>query len=170
MDVEQIHNLVAWRDQLPWLEHERESGRVGRVGVTHWQERAFGELEQALRTGRFDTVQVPLNPLERGCERRILPFAAELAVAVIVMRPLAAGQLLRRPPRAGALTALHGFGVTTWPEALLKWALSDPRVDAVIPATRRPGRAAENARAGEPPWFDPEARTLVERLAAEAGR
>ena len=36
----------------------------------------------------------------------------------------------------------------------------------VIPATRNPEHARENAAAGEPPWFDAEQRQLVERLAA----
>jgi hypothetical protein len=35
-----------------------------------------------------------------------------------------------------------------------------------IPATSRPERAGENAAAGRPPWFGPEERRLVERLAA----
>ena len=52
----------------------------------------------------------------------------------------------------------------TWPQALLKWALSDERVDLVIPATSRPERTAENARAGEPPWFTLKQRALVEEL------
>jgi hypothetical protein len=43
--------------------------------------------------------------------------------------------------------------------------LSDDRVDVAIPATSRPERPAENAAAGEPPWFGPEERALVERLA-----
>ena len=54
-----------------------------------------------------------------------------------------------------------------WAQALLKWALSDDRVDVVIPATRRPEHATENAAAGVPPWFGPEERRYVERLAAE---
>jgi aryl-alcohol dehydrogenase-like predicted oxidoreductase len=61
---------------------------------------------------------------------------------------------------------LRAFGVETWPQALLKWALSDERVDVVIPATRRPEHARENAAAGWPPWFGPEERRLVEGLAA----
>jgi diketogulonate reductase-like aldo/keto reductase len=163
VEIEQIHNLVAWERQLEWLEQEREAGRIGRLGVTHYAASAFGELARALRTGRFETVQVPLNPDERECEREVLPLAAELGVAVIVMRPLGEGSLLRRSPSPEELEPL---GVDSWPEALLKWALSDERVDVVIPATRVPEHARANAAAGSPPWFDDEQRRLVERFAA----
>jgi aryl-alcohol dehydrogenase-like predicted oxidoreductase len=163
VEVEQVHNLVAWEEHLPWLEGEREAGRIGRLGVTHYSSGSFDGLARALRTGRFETLQVPLNPLERECERELLPLAAELGVAVIVMRPFASGPLLRRtPPDLGPL---REFGVETWPQALLKWALSDPRVDLVIPATSKPERAVENAAAGSPPWFGREEREYVERLA-----
>jgi diketogulonate reductase-like aldo/keto reductase len=165
IEVEQVHNLVSWREHLPWLEKEREAGRIGELGVTHYDASAFGDLETALQTGHFQTLQVPLNPLERECEQRLLPLAAELGVAVIVMRPLAEGALLRREPGPEQLEPLRELGVTTWPQALLKWALSDERVDVVIPATRSPEHARANAAAGEPPWLGPEERRLVERLA-----
>ena len=165
VDVEQVHNLVAWEEHLSWIEEEREAGRIGRLGVTHYASGAFAELARALRTGRFQTLQVPLNPHERECERELLPLAAELGVAVVVMRPFGEGELLRRPPSAEELAPLRPFGVETWAQALLKWALSDPRVDLVIPATSRPERAAENAAAGGPPWLGHEERAYVERLA-----
>jgi diketogulonate reductase-like aldo/keto reductase len=162
VEVEQIHNLRAWEEHLPWLEAERDAGRIDRLGVTHYSPGAFGELGRALRTGRFDVVQLPLNPHERECERELLPLAAELGVAVIVMRPLGEGALLRRSaPQA----VLEELGVETWPDALLKWALSDPRVDVVIPATRSPDHARANTAAAEPPWFDAAQRQLVERFA-----
>ena len=163
VDVEQIHNLQSWEQQLPWLERERDEGRIGRLGVTHYSPRAFGELARALRTRRFEVVQVPLNPQERECERELLPLAAELGVAVIVMRPLGEGALVRRSPPAEVLDEL---GVTAWPQALLKWALSDGRVDAVVPATRSPEHARANAAAGSPPSYDAQQRRLVERFAA----
>jgi len=165
VDVEQIHNLAAWRDQLAWLERERDEGRVAKLGVTHYAASAFAELAEALRTRRFDVVQLPYNPHEREVERELLPLAAELGIAVIVMRPFGEGALVRRSPGAGELAPLRPFGVETWGQALLKWVLSDDRVDVAIPATSRPERPAENAAAGEPPWFGPEERALVERLA-----
>jgi diketogulonate reductase-like aldo/keto reductase len=163
VEIEQIHNLLSWERHLEWLEEERDGGRIDRLGVTHYSAGSFGELARALRTRRFDAVQVPLNPIERGCERELLPLAAELGVAVIVMRPLGEGALLRRQPTSAELAPL---GVDSWPLALLKWALSDERVDVVIPATRRPDHARANAAAGSPPWFDADQRRLVESLAS----
>ncbi len=166
VEIEQIHNLAAWQEQLEWLEEERAAGRIDRLGVTHYAPSAFGELAKALRTKRFDTVQLPHNPRERDCERELLPLAAELGLAVIVMRPLGEGSLLRRLPSAEALAPLRDFGVETWPQALLKWVLSDERIDVAIPATTSAAHARENAAAGSPPWFGPDERQLVEELAA----
>jgi diketogulonate reductase-like aldo/keto reductase len=166
VEIEQIHNLVRWREHLDWLEHERAEGRVDRLGVTHYSSGSFDALADALETRRFDVVQLPYNPRERRVEERLLPLAAELGVAVIVMRPLGGGDLARRAPTAGELAPLLPFGVETWAQALIKWVLSDERVDVAIPATARPERTAENGAAGWPPWFGPDERRLVERLAA----
>ena len=88
VEIEQVHNLVAWEEHLPWLENERASGRIDRIGVTHWSPGAFDELERALRTRRFDVVQLPLNPARARSERRLLPLAEELGIAVIVHEPV----------------------------------------------------------------------------------
>lgn len=165
VEIEQVHNLVGWRDHVGWLEEEREAGRIGRLGVTHYAAGAFRDLADAMRTGRFETVQLPYNPQERESERVLLPLAAELGMAVLVMRPFAEGRLLRREPAPAEIASLREFGVETWPQALLKWVLSDDRVDIAIPATRDPEHARTNAVAGSPPWFGPDERALVERLA-----
>jgi diketogulonate reductase-like aldo/keto reductase len=165
VDVEQVHNLVSWREQIPWLEAEKAAGRIGRLGVTHYAPSEFRELAEAMTTRRFQSVQLPYNPFERACEGELLPLAEALGMAVIVMRPFGEGELFLRPPLEADLEPLREFGVETWAQALLKWALSDARVDVVIPATRNPLHAAQNALAGEPPWFGPDERRLVERLA-----
>jgi aryl-alcohol dehydrogenase-like predicted oxidoreductase len=162
IELMQIHNLLDWRERLDWLARERDTGRVRMIGATHYSSGAFGELEQVMRTGRIDAIQIPFNPLEREVEERLLPLAEELDLGVLVMRPLGEGRLATRPASDEQLAEL---GVATFAQALLRWALSDPRVDVLIPATSRPERAGENAAAGAGPWLDPDQRALVERIA-----
>jgi aryl-alcohol dehydrogenase-like predicted oxidoreductase len=165
IDLYQVHNLVAWETQLAMLERLREQGAVAAIGATHYSPSAFAELATVMRTGRISAIQIPYNPIENAVERTILPLAAELNLGVVVMRPFGEGSLMRRPPSAQDLAPLADFGVDTWAQALLKWILSDPRCHVAIPATSKPGRTRENARAGEPPWFGPQERELVSRLA-----
>jgi diketogulonate reductase-like aldo/keto reductase len=166
VDLYQVHNLVAWRDQLRLLEALRDEGRVSAIGATHYSPSAFDELEEVMRSGRITAVQVPYNPVEREVERRILPLADELGMGVVVMRPFAQRGLLRRRPSGRDLAPLASAGVTTWPQALLKWTLSDRRCHVAIPATSSPEHMAENAAAGTGSWLDEAQRDLVARLAS----
>src|SRR6266511_2981200 len=166
VDLYQVHNLVAWREHLHLLERLRAEGRVSAIGVTHYAPSAFDELANVMHDGRVQAVQVPYNPLEREVEREILPLAADLGLGVVVMRPFAEGALLRRQPDPGALEPLEAYGITSWPQALLRWILADPRCHVVIPASSRIDSLRSNAAAaaGRPP-LDDDARSLIARLA-----
>jgi aryl-alcohol dehydrogenase-like predicted oxidoreductase len=166
IDLYQVHNLIRWERRLDQLEALRADGQVAAIGATHYSPSAFDELARVMRGGRIGAVQVPYNPRNREAEREILPLATELGLGVIVMQPLGEGSLARRPPPSDAIAPLADFGVRTWPQAVLKWILSDARVSAVIPATSSPEHASENAAAGAPPWFGPDERDLVARLAS----
>ena len=91
--------------------------------------------------------------VEDAAEERILPLAADLGLGVLVNRPFGQGGLLQR--------AVPGSwrrpGFRDWPDALLRWALSDARVTVVLPATAIPDHAVANARSGEGPGLSPEA-------------
>ena len=161
MDVYQVHNLVRTRHRLALLRRLRAEGKVRVIGATHYQHSAFPDLLALMRSREIDQIQIPYNARDRLAERELLPAAADLGIGVIVMRPLGEGALVRRAPSPELLAPLAPFGVETWAQALLKFILSDPRVSCVIPATSRPERMAENARAGSPPWFGVEEREYV---------
>ena len=80
------------------------------------------------------------------------------------MVPLGSGRLVRNAPSEEKLASLREFGIETWAQALLKYVLSDEHVSCAIPATSKPERARENARAGEPPFFSDEEREYVRWL------
>ncbi|MBA2303455.1 MAG: aldo/keto reductase [Acidobacteria bacterium] len=117
------------------LERLQNEGKVVAIGATHYSPSAFADLAALMNTGRISAIQVPYNPLERDIEQRILPLAADLDLGVVLMRPYGEGSLVRQSPLRSELAAFAPFGVTTWPQVLLKWGLSDPRCHVTIPAT-----------------------------------
>ncbi len=154
VDLEQIHNLVGWKERLPWLEEERAKGHVGVIGATHYRESEFDELEKVMRTGRIQAIQIPYNPAERAAEERILPLAADLDLGVIAMRPFGGGGLVGRAA----------------PVDLLKWTLSDERVHVAIPATSKVAHAEANLSAGDHPLITDSVRVDISaQVAARAG-
>ena len=165
IDLYQVHNLVAWREHLTTLEQLKGEGKVTAIGATHHRATAFDELADLMRTGRITAIQIPYNPRQRDVESRILPLAADLNLGVLIMRPFGEGSLMRKPPSDAQLRPLAPFGVATWAQALLKWGLSDPRCHVAIPATFDLDHLRANAAAGEPPWFGPDERDYVAKLA-----
>ena len=131
------------------------------VGATHYQESALHDMAELMRTGRLDMVQIPYNPMRRTAESDLLPLAESLGLGVFVMSPLQQGILGRRPSAA----QLEELGVDTWAQAVLKWIASDARVSTVLTATKDLVHVRENAAAGKPPFFTPQQRAMVVRIA-----
>lgn len=164
VELNQVHNLVAVEKRLAMLERLKSEGKVCSIGATHYSHSAFPALMEVMRGGRVDFVQVPYNAADTVVEEEVLPLAEDLGLGVIAMVPLGSGRLVRNAPSKKDLEPLKGFGIGTWAQALLKFVLSDNRVTCAIPATSDPDRARENARAGEPPFFEDEEREYVSRL------
>jgi len=167
IDLLQIHNMGGWRAVTPVLQELRKEGRVRFTGLTDYRVSNYPEMMEAMRTGLYDTIQIPYYLGEATCRREVLPLARELNMGVIVMTPIAPifgrGELLGAL-RGKDLSFLAPYGVRTPGQALLKYVLSDPAVSAVIPATSKVERVAENAAAGEGAPLPPDALQQLERL------
>ena len=161
IDLFQIHNMIDWRTHLPTLERLKAEGKIGMIGVTAMVHEAYPEIASLMREGRIDAVQLPYNVVERGCEELMLPLAEALGIGFLVMEPLKKGAYVKELKSQPDLTPLAELGVETWAQALLAWVVSDPRVTTAIPATSRPGRIAENAKAGSIGPLPPELRDYV---------
>ena len=146
IDVEQVHNLAAWREQLEWLEAEREAGRVGRIGVTHYEAVALRRARDRDARPARRVRAAPVQPARARVRARAA--AARGRARHAGDRDAAARRRLARPPRASPQAELDALGCATWAEALLRWALSDERVDVVIPGDE--GARARAARTRAP--------------------
>jgi aryl-alcohol dehydrogenase-like predicted oxidoreductase len=162
VDVYQVHNLLAAPRRIAQLERLQARGGVRVIGAA-----GVSGATRVMVDGRVGAIQVPYNPLDRAVEAEILPAAADLGMGVIIMRPPGQGSLLRRKIAAEALAPLRPYGVTSWSQALLKWIVSDRRCHVAIPATSNPAHVRSNAAAGRAPWFGPDERAYVARLAME---
>ena len=140
IDLLQIHNMAGWRSVLPLLAELKAQGRIGATGVTHYDPGAFGEIEQAMRTGQADVIQIPWNLMERRVEQRLIPLARDLNLGVLVMTPIC--PLFSR---SGLLAKLKGVDLSPW-KALgvtdagslcLKYLLSKHPGAVLLPATSR---------------------------------
>src|ERR1041385_4328386 len=148
IDLMQIHNLVDWKVHLPTLRKWKEQGRIRYLGITHYTESAFADLEAVMRAEPLDFVQFNYSAVDRAAERRLLPLAAERGIAVLVNYPLASGSAVRDAGRRPLPDWAAEIDCTSWSQLLLKFVVSHPAVTCAIPGTGNPDHMADNARAG----------------------
>jgi len=148
IDLMQIHNLVDWQTHLATLRAWKSEGRVRLVGVTHYTESAHDTLLAVLKREKFDFVQINYAVDDRGVEQKLLPFAKDNGIAVMINQPFGGGGLLRKllarklPDWAGEI------GCTSWAQILLKFVLAHPAVTCVIPGTSKPEHMRDDIQAG----------------------
>lgn len=149
LDLMQVHNLVDWRTHLQTLRGWKSEGRVRYVGITHYTQSAFREVEAVMRREPLDFLQINYAFDDQGAAKRLLPLAADKGIAVLVNQPFGGGDLLRqlrdRPLPAWA----REIECSSWAQVLLKFVLSQPAVTCVIPGTSRAQHMADNAGAGQ---------------------
>jgi diketogulonate reductase-like aldo/keto reductase len=144
LDLMQVHNLTDVKTQLKTLREWKEQGRIRYLGITHYHEGAYPELERLIKSEQLDFAQFNYNVLSTAAEERLLPACAEYRTAVIVNRPFEEGSLFRTVKGRELPKWAQEFDCNSWAQFFLKFILSHPAVTCAIPATRNPDYVVDN--------------------------
>jgi aryl-alcohol dehydrogenase-like predicted oxidoreductase len=166
LDLLQVHNLVDYRTQLSTLRAWKEQGKVRYIGVTHYTASAYAELTRVLAREELDFVQLNYSFVERDAEKDLLPLAAAKGLAVLINRPLAAGNLFSRVRGKPLPPWANEVGCASWAQFFLKFVISHPAVTCAIPATSKLQHLTDNMRAAFGPMPDAAVRERMTRYVA----
>ncbi len=94
IDLVQLHGIdseelltkaTGSEGALRALEEAKAQGKIDYIGLSGHNSNV---LAKAVKTGKFDTVLVPLNILERRATEELIPLAKELDVGVVIMKAM----------------------------------------------------------------------------------
>lgn len=148
IDLMQVHNLLDVETHLQTLTEWKRAGRIRYVGVTHYTPSAYAEVAKVITMHKPDFLQINYSVGEREAEQRLLPLARERGLAVIINRPFAGGELLRRLRGTPLPAWVSEIGCVSWAQVLLKFVLAHPAVTCAIPATSKVEHLRDNMVAG----------------------
>ena len=147
IDLMQVHNLRDTALHMETIREWQEDGRIRYNGLTHYTAGAHAALEREMREFEPQFIQINYSLGEREAERRVLPLAKEMGIAVIINRPFQAGRLFRAVAGKDLPDFAAGFA-ESWGQFFLKFIVSHPAVSCAIPATSKPHHMIDNMRAG----------------------
>lgn len=148
IDLMQVHNLTDTATQIKNIRKLQDEGRVRYVGVTHYTERSFDNLEAWMRKEKLDYIQFPYSIVNREAEKRLIPAARDLGVATIAHRNYEQGALFRRVKGRELPEWATEFDCRSWGNFFLKYLMAEPGITNLIPATSDPKHLVDNMNAG----------------------
>ncbi len=148
IDLMQVHNLRDLDTQLPTIKEWQARGNIRYSGVTTSRRNAFVTLADVMKKWRPDFVQLNYSLGERDAEEILLPLAQELGIAVLVNRPFMNGALFRAVKNSTLPDWAAEFSAASWGQLFLKYIVSHPAVNCVIPATTKAHHMIDNLGAG----------------------
>jgi hypothetical protein len=121
IDLVQLHGIdneetlkkaTSSEGSLAALDEAKAQGKIDYIGITGHNPYI---LAKAIKTGKFDTVLVPLNVLDRRASEELIPLAKELDVGVIIMKALGGCGASLQYPQWGS--RFLGKPDQDWPDA-----------------------------------------------------
>lgn len=147
IDLMQIHNLVDWETHIKTLRDWKEKGTIRYIGITHYRENAYAEMESIMKSEPIDFIQVNYNIGDRKSGERLLPLAAEKNIGVIISQPFGYGKLFDQVKTKSLPDWAAEFDCKSWAQFFLKYIISHPAVTCAIPGTGLPAHMLDNIQA-----------------------
>lgn len=166
MELQQVHNLVNWREHLDYLLDLKKKKQIRYVGITTSHGRRHRDFESVMKSHDIDFVQLTYNIDNRVVESRLLPLAKEKKIAVIVNRPFGGGTVIDRVKAKPLPPWSRDMGCKNWADILLKYIVSHPAVTVAIPATSKVEHMTENMQALQGRFLTTKERKQVEAYVA----
>ena len=149
VELLQVHNLRDWKTQLEVARELKKQGKVKYVGVTHYTDSAHDEIadivQASSRTSCRSITRSRIAASRSACCRSRRSWAWQCSPTAISTTVRCSVRSQGKPLPGWAAEA----GITSWAQMFLKYSLSFDAVTAVIPATGKPDRQADNLKAGE---------------------
>ena len=120
----------------------KQQGKVAHIGVSI--HRDLATMRRAIESGAFEALMVAYSPIDPEGSGALLPHAAQHHVGTVIMKPLSGGQLVS-PPGPGGLPLSPDPVVS----GALRWLISDPCVDTIIPGMVSARQVEDNVAAVE---------------------
>ncbi|MEM8893725.1 MAG: aldo/keto reductase [Bacteroidota bacterium] len=149
INLHQVHNLRDFEVHYETLKELKEKGKLKYIGITHYLNSEHNHLLETLSSYELDFVQVNYNIQNPAAESRLLPYAQDNGIAVIINRPFQTGRLTQCVEHNTLPSWSEELGIQSWAQYMLKYIISHPAVTCVIPATTQVPHVIENLEAGK---------------------
>ena len=150
LDLVQVHNLHGLDTFMPILLELKAAKRIRYVGMSTSSDSQYPAFLEGLARYPVDFLQVDYSIGNRTAAERILPFAQEKGIAVLVNMPLGG----RRGPMFGQVREqavpewAREADIHSWAQFFLKYVVSHPAVTCAIPGTTKAKHLVDNQQAG----------------------
>jgi len=147
IDLMQVHNRRDLDVHMGTIRELQQEQRIRYSGITDYRSSALDEIENAMRKYKPQFVQINYSLGERDADKRVLPVAQELGIAVLINRPFVEGRLFRAVTGLEVPDWASDFAAS-WGQFFLKYIVSHPAVNCAIPATSKLHHMMDNLGAG----------------------
>lgn len=150
-DLLMVHNMRDMESHWPTLKDWKESGRTRYIGVSLTRQKNYDGLEKFMKAEKPDFIMTGFSVNNPRAQKRVLPLAADLGVAVLVAEAFKAGgdgRLFSQVAGHELPEWASEFDCESWAQFALKYVISHPAVTCVVTETSKVKHVVDNMRAG----------------------